>query len=147
MKKKQPCQTLSGSLFLYLLTVSFLSVSVFGQEVPRVVRFANKNNNSDQIWAMAQAPDGRLYFGTSDGLLVFDGSEWEVMGNSLNNKIRAVAFGYDGRLYTGSYNEFGYWQMDTVSRRFRYWSLAGNVPGGVEKREEIWHILPTSDTI
>ncbi|RLD20775.1 MAG: hypothetical protein DRI69_05620 [Bacteroidetes bacterium] len=87
-----------------------------------------------------------MYFGTSDGLLEFDGSNWKIQDQSRNTIIRAVATDVDGRLYTGSYNEFGYWKSDSLNQ-LQFHSLANDIEGGMGESEEIWHIQSTPDAV
>ncbi|HFA48163.1 MAG TPA: hypothetical protein ENJ95_04005 [Bacteroidetes bacterium] len=128
------------TLLISLILALSLPVILPAQETPRVIRFSDENIINDQIWSIAQAPGGRMYFGTSNGLLAFDGSEWGVTGQSRDNIVRSVAAGKNGRLYAGTYSDFGFWQRDPV-HQLHYRSLSGKVEGGMERREEIWHIL------
>ena len=61
-----------------------------------------------QTWAIAQAPGGGMYFANNDGVLSFNGEQWQL--TRLNNRTSARSLYYDkeeGLLYVGGTNELG----------------------------------------
>lgn len=61
-----------------------------------------------QTWAIVQAPGGGMYFANNDGVLSFNGEQWQL--TPLNNRTSARSLYYDkseGRLYVGGTNELG----------------------------------------
>lgn len=95
------------------LLVFFVFSSVKGQELlPFVENFTKSNYNGDnQVWSIAQGSDNAFYFANNHYLLRYNGVRWEKY--SLPNKtiIRSV-FTDDDKIYSGSYNEFGYWKRE-----------------------------------
>jgi ligand-binding sensor domain-containing protein/DNA-binding CsgD family transcriptional regulator len=87
-----------------------------------------------------------MYFGTSDGMISFNGCDWKILEASQNNIIRTVASDDDGKIYMGSYDEFGYWQRDTFDQ-LQYTSLSENLSDRKDSKEEIWNILITKKTV
>ena len=63
-----------------------------------------------QNWGIIQDDRGLMYFANGDGVLVYDGSTWELV--ELPNKIPARTLGKDkdGIIYTAGNNELGYLQ-------------------------------------
>src|SRR6185369_15645001 len=57
---------------------------------------------ADKVNAVAQTPDGYLWFGTQNGLIRFDGQEFKTVPIKLpearGNDIRWLSLGKDGRL-------------------------------------------------
>ncbi len=100
----------------------------------------------NQNWTITQSPDLAMLFGNSAGLLEFNGSNWRT--NPLPNRqiIRSVASDGHGRIFTGAYGEFGFWQRDN-SGHFIYQSLNSIIKDESFQREEIWHIVPLSKSI
>lgn len=60
----------------------------------------------NRIFTMAEAPSGKLYIGTSDGLYTFDGSHWEQLNLPNSDmyiyEIRGIEFGAAGEIFAGS---------------------------------------------
>lgn len=65
-------------------------------------------NAGIQNWAIAQDERGVMYFGNNSGLLEFDGSAWRLYELPTKGIVRAIYISEDGRIYVGSYEEFGY---------------------------------------
>lgn len=83
----------------------------FGQ--PRVINFPKSTYHADhQNWCIDQDERGTLYFANNDGLLTFDGLSWKTF--PLPNKMimRSLDVQPAGRIFTGSYEEFGFWERD-----------------------------------
>ena len=61
---------------------------------------------SDKIRAVAQTPDGILWFGTDNGLAKFDGRRVQkiTLGDDAADKIHALAAAADGTLWIGTEN-------------------------------------------
>lgn len=57
------------------------------------------------IIAVAEAPSGKIYVGTADGLFAFDRTHWEKIalpgGDIYQYTIRAIAFGKDNQIAVG----------------------------------------------
>jgi hypothetical protein len=86
-----------------------------------------------QVFALAIAPDGRLYAGggftTAGGvganrIAVWDGSAWSALGTGMNGIVRGIAFAPDGTLYAvgdfttaggGGANRIATWDGSTWS--------------------------------
>lgn len=88
-----------------------------------------------QNWGFVQDKRGILYFANGDGVLEFDGVEWNVI--KLANEYTAFSLAIDSsdRIFVGSTSEFGYLspskngelkyvslldKFDTSDRKFRY---------------------------
>ena len=61
-------------------------------------------------WVVRQAPDQRIVVGGGDGLVIFDGAGWQAIRSRHRNRIRVLEIDDAGRIWTGSPNEFGYFQ-------------------------------------
>lgn len=57
------------------------------------------------VYAIAQAPNGDMWFGTSGGLSHFDGKQWQTFSRQhglLDNHVYAVAVTPDGNVWAGT---------------------------------------------
>lgn len=93
---------------------------------------------SNQNWGVAQAEDGSVYVANTMGLLRFDGLVWELFQLPNKTVIRSV-LAIGDKVYTGSYEEFGYWQWDSYGN-LTYTSLKSSVAPNQIKDQEIWKI-------
>ncbi|MFY8009582.1 MAG: histidine kinase, partial [Flavobacterium sp.] len=126
----------------------FCCVYTNAQELlPFVENFTKSNYNGDnQVWSVAQGNDNAIYFANNHFLLRYNGVHWEKY--SLPNKtiIRSV-FADGDKIYSGSYNEFGYWKR--VNGQLQYTSLTKgkNFFTGESINEEIWKIFKHDNKI
>ncbi|HLP64589.1 histidine kinase [Flavobacterium sp.] len=124
-----------------------LSVELSAQDLlPFVENITKANYNGDnQVWSVAQGNDNAMYFANNHFFLRYNGVNWEKY--TLPNKtiIRSV-FADGDRIYTGSYNELGYWKR--VSGTMKYYSLSNKkLFFGESVNEEVWKIFKFKGTI
>lgn len=96
-------------------------------------------NAGIQNWAIAQDERGVMYFGNNSGLLEFDGSAWRLYELPTKGIVRAIYISKDGKIYVGSYEEFGYF-VRTPYNTLEYHSLKDEVKDFTFHNDEIWNI-------
>lgn len=96
-------------------------------------------NAGIQNWVIAQDERGVMYFGNNSGLLEFDGSAWRLYELPTKGIVRAIYISEDGRIYVGSYEEFGYF-VRTPYDTLEYHSLKNKVKDFAFHNDEIWDI-------
>ncbi|MDX9942093.1 MAG: triple tyrosine motif-containing protein [Bacteroidales bacterium] len=99
----------------------------------------------NQNWAIDLDGTGNLFVANSNGLLILRGSSFSLYKMPLETPVRSVRY-IAGRIYTGSFEDFGYWEP-VHSGGLEYHSLAGMLSQGDLKNEEIWRIQPHGDAI
>ncbi len=102
-------------------------------------------NAASQNWGLATDEDGGVFVANNKGLLHFNGEQWRLYKLPNNTIIRSVAY-VKGRIYTGSYEEFGYWTMNPLGL-LEYTSLTHLMDGNVSTIEEFWEIIPYKEKI
>ena len=131
-------------VFLILLFVVFLSS--FGQTTPYFQNFnLSKYNAANQNWDVSVAENGKVYVANGKGLLQYDGLDWKFFELPNKTTIRSV-LAHQGKIYTGSFEEIGYWEYDTKGQFF-YTSLNDLIKDGISTDEEFWQIIPYKDGI
>ena len=65
-----------------------------------------------QNFTVLQAPDGVVYIGNYEGLLVFDGVRWSLHRLPNNLPARSLYLGQDKRVYVGGDNIIGFFARD-----------------------------------
>lgn len=114
-----------------------------------IVRNFSKNNHkatASQNWAITQNNSKCMYFANNNGLLEFDGQNWNCYPISNNTSVRSAMYDPQSkRIYAGASNEFGYYELDTRGSMV-YRSLASKV---VRTRDygEVWSVLKNDDAV
>lgn len=108
-------------LFLLSLVFQFVSAQ---RGSPLLTHYTESRNIENQSWAICQDDDRVMHFANRKGILVFDGVDWTTL------KLPTIPYSmqknpYDGRIYIGGDNKFGYIGKDE-SGSFRFISLSGD---------------------
>ena len=136
------------SLVKYLITALFLfPLCLQGQEmVPPIQNYKMfEYKAASKNWGLSANGDGELFVANNKGLLHYNGEAWNLYKLPNNTTIRSVASIGD-KIYTGSYEEFGYWKKSDFGL-LEYTSLTHLIKGREFTSEEFWQILPYKDTI
>lgn len=134
------------ALSAFIFSLIFISSAVFGQiKLPPISNFNAKDyGGGNQNWSIDT--DGlHVYIANNEGLLEFDGINWYL--NKLPNKtiIRSVKVVND-KIYTGSYEEFGFWQR-LNNGKLEYTSLSKTLSASQIESQSIWGIYKLNDQI
>jgi ligand-binding sensor domain-containing protein/DNA-binding CsgD family transcriptional regulator len=134
---------LSGIL---ILTFPFMGLSQINNiGTPFIKNYQRTDYQAgQQNWMIDQGKDGRLYFANNDGLLEFDGTKWNI--HKLPNGIvaRSVFVATEGKIYVGGYNEFGFFEPDSLGQLV-YHSFNHLLKPEDRNFDEIWRIHNTPD--
>lgn len=87
---------------------------------------ADLYKGSSQNWDITQDARGYIYVANSDGVLVYDGQTWEFVEMPDNGFAMSIATGSDGRVYVGTFGDFGYLEKDRKGNH-RYQSLSSKL--------------------
>lgn len=90
-------------------------------------------------WSVGEDERGMMYFGNDAGLLEFDGVEWRLNKHPKAEVVRSVLAASHRKIYTGGYEEFGYWERG-ADDRLTYVSLSVRLPAGTLRNDDIWRI-------
>ncbi len=134
--------------YCFLISVLAGFGLVAAQEFTPIVRQFAKNeyNASNQNWSVVQDKDGIMYFGNNQGVLEFDGSQWQMHQIPGNKIIRSLFIGKENRIYVGSFEEFGYLEKNATGQ-LQYHSISAKLKNYKMQNDEIWTILDYNGTI
>jgi ligand-binding sensor domain-containing protein/DNA-binding CsgD family transcriptional regulator len=99
-----------------------------------------------QNWAIAQDQKGFIYFANNDGLLVYDGVQWELFRMPNSSMVRSIYIDDTGQIFIGAYNEIGKMIRDE-NGKLVYFSLKDKIPSKYQNFDDVWNILPYKDMI
>ncbi|MGV3509869.1 MAG: triple tyrosine motif-containing protein [Sphingobacteriaceae bacterium] len=130
-----------------LITAFAVAQNIQNIGVPYVENYVKSAYQAgNQNWSVAKDEHGIFYFGNSEGLLSFDGKFWQTHPIPHQLIVRSVAADGNGKIYTGGYGEFGYWQYDQQAI-LKYHSLTRLVKDKSKLNNEIWKIYIDGDRV
>ncbi|NCU31647.1 MAG: hypothetical protein EOM23_01630, partial [Candidatus Moranbacteria bacterium] len=94
--------------------------------------------NKGKVWDINSAPNGIVYMALDQGLLEFDGKNWNSFKGS-RGFTRSLLVVNDSLIYTGSDLDFGHWKKNEY-QRFEYTSLYPFLNSTGEINEEFWQV-------
>ncbi len=106
----------------------------------------NYSFGSSQNWSLDVCDDQSIAVANNSGLSIFNGQSWLMHQLPKNMIIRSV-FCHNDVIYTGSYEEFGYWEKNE-SGLLKYHSLKRKFDEKSPKQsEEFWEIIRYGESI
>ena len=131
--------------FIFILFLH-LVVMLPAQELPPIEKFSPSDYNGDnQNWMISQSADNYIYAANNKGLLEFNGSSWAAYPSPNNTILRAVKVIGD-RIYSGCYEDFGYWVKDEKGI-LNYTSLIPKLKEADVNDDQIWNILDLGEWV
>jgi len=133
----------SGRILLLFLGVIICRSVGFSQglisqtEVTSFTR--NQYEAGAQNWAIAQDKNKRIYIANNEGLLVYNGTNWQLYPIPNKTILRSICFGSGGKLYAGAQDELGYFAPDKVGR-LQYTSLKHLLPVQDRGFTDVWQL-------
>lgn len=116
-----------------------LIVSAIAQEHPPVLNYTPDIYGADnQNWMLSQDADKSIYVANNKGLLVFNGSHWQLYPSPNETVMRGVK-AVDDKVYTGAYMDFGVWTQDSSGVLY-YDSISNRKGLAMIEDEHIWNI-------
>ncbi|MES2267815.1 MAG: triple tyrosine motif-containing protein [Bacteroidota bacterium] len=103
-------------------------------------------NAGTQNWKIRQDAQGRMYFANNEGVLVFDGSYWQLYPLPNKTIVRSLEFGADKNLYVGGQDEIGYF-APAKNGLLVFTSLKNLLPQSDQAFSDIWDIAAFGDDV
>ncbi|WP_218157809.1 triple tyrosine motif-containing protein [Lutibacter maritimus] len=106
---------------------------------------SNDYKGGIQNWAFDQTSDGILYIANNEGLLEFDGREWNKYEVPLATRLRALKVDSQDRIFVGGQGQIGYFTKTKNDLVFT--SLLKYLPKNKQDIAETWKILELNGKI
>ena len=97
-------------------------------------------NAATQNWAIIQDENGFICFANNDGLLCYNGVEWDLIRVSYNSPLRSIMTDSRNIIYAGLINDFGIIDAE-AGRTPAFRSLKSLVPEENREFDDIWRIF------
>ncbi|MDP5231780.1 MAG: Two component regulator three Y domain-containing protein, partial [Cellulophaga sp.] len=132
--------------FLFFISFCFTLV-LFSQKIlPPIYNYKIFDYNAaSQNWGITIDKEGGSYIANNKGLLSYNGEEW-ILNKLPNGTIIRSVKAVGNKIYTGSYEEFGYWVKNEFGTLI-YTSLTHLIKNYKFTNEEFWQILAYEDSI
>ena len=119
----------------------------FAQEVPRIINYTQTSRQAlDKTWMIAQDSNHIMHFANNAGMITYDGTEWQNFSLPNNQIVRSIAIDKNGKIFTGGYGEFGFWDRNEAGK-LTYFSLSDTFHYELAHTEEIWNIVICRDYV
>lgn len=117
-----------------------MNFMLFAQEFPPIIKYSSSVYGAgNQNWMISQDDKNYLYFANNDGLLEYNGTNWQLYPGPNETIIRSVKV-IGNKVYTGSYMNFGYWTRN-ANGKLKYTSLSDSIKNKILDDEQFWNIL------
>lgn len=137
-----------GRCIFLTLTIFFSSTLYLSAVHPTVQNFSRKTSKSGtQNWDVVQHKNNWMYFANNDGLLEYDGKQWNIYPIDNHTNVRSLYYDeLNNRIYAGAFNEFGYYERDNRGILI-YHSLIEEISPEERDFNEIWKIHQIDDNL
>jgi len=126
-------------VFFFVMITGFSFSQVLGS--PLIKNYSPKEYDfHPQNWAIVKDKRGILYFGNTNGILEFDGTNWRKIHVENNYMIRSLAIDNYGTIYVGATGAFGFLAPDSLGN-MQYNSISDKCDTNIIKAvPDIWRI-------
>ncbi|MCL8007553.1 LuxR C-terminal-related transcriptional regulator [Gelidibacter japonicus] len=110
------------------------------QELPPITTFQPQQYAAEnQNWSISQSDEQYIYVANNQGLLEYNGANWQLYPTPNQSVLRSVK-AIDDLIYTGFYMNFGYWKRNEFGS-LDYTSISDDLDVPLIEDEQFWNIL------
>ena len=108
---------------------------------PDILSYSKQSYSAGlQNWDIKQDKNGIVYFANNEGLLSFDGKNWNLYPLPNKTIVRSVEIGQDNKIYVGGQDELGYFSPAN-NGRLQYHSLTQFLLLKDKSFGDVWDII------
>ena len=124
-------------ILILQLTLKTTAQTASEKGLPFITNYRYQDYNADGVnWCATEDNNGVMYFANQNGVLTFDGSEWELL---KPGGVRCVEKGADGKIYLGTFGNIGYMNPGK-NGKLEFVSLKDKLPTKYQSFQEVWEI-------
>ena len=114
---------------------------------PDVINYSKQSYGGGlQNWDVKQDKNGIIYVANNEGLLSFDGKNWNLYPLPNKTIVRSVEIGLDNKVYVGGQDELGYFSP-SKNGRLAYHSLTQFILPKDKSFGDVWDIISLNKDI
>lgn len=130
-------------LLLTICSLCWLAVSAQNFYPPivnySIKDYSSESNQNPENYAVVQDHRGVMYFGSSHGVMEFDGEHWNFILVGHDSFVFSLGVDIEGVIYVGVMGDFGYLKPDSTGL-YVYQSLLDKVPLEDQFFSTIWKV-------
>ncbi len=132
-------------LVLFIFPLHLFSQNTIG--LPDVTNYTKQQYSAGlQNWDIKQDRNGIIYAANNEGLLSFDGKNWNLYPLPNKTIVRSVEIGFDNRIYVGGQDELGYF-APSENGQLIYQSLTSLLSSKEKAFGDAWDIVSFGNSI
>jgi serine phosphatase RsbU (regulator of sigma subunit)/ligand-binding sensor domain-containing protein len=137
---------LLAGIFTLLLTQSVQSQVTLPTQ-PLITNFTPKEYRSHaQNLGVMQDPRGIMYFANINGILEYDGVNWQSFSPKVSSLTFSLAMDPSGRIFSGGRGEFVMMKADKVGN-VQFEILSDRLPESERDFSDVWNTIPLNNKI
>lgn len=134
----------------YLLILLIFPLPLFSQNtigLPDVTNYPKQTYTAGlQNWDIKQDKNGIIYAANNEGLLSFDGQNWNLYPLPNKTIVRSVEIGFDNKIYVGGQDELGYF-APSDNGQLQFHSLTHLLAAKEKAFGDAWDIVSYGNSI
>ncbi len=134
----------------YLFILLLFPLKIYCQNtigLPDVTNYTKQLYSAGlQNWDLKQDKNGIIYAANNEGLLSFDGKNWNLYPLPNKTIVRSVEIGYDDNIYVGGQDELGYFSP-SINGQLVYHSITPLLPEKDKTFGDAWDIVSFGKSI
>ncbi|HWR99052.1 MAG TPA: two-component regulator propeller domain-containing protein, partial [Prolixibacteraceae bacterium] len=132
-------------LAVFIPQIAFAEIKKIG--TPFIRNFPKREYRAGtQNWDIAQDKRGFIYMANNEGLLVYDGNQWQIHKMPNSSIVRALFVDKSGVIYVGAYNELGK-MVTQPNGEMVFKSLKKYIPEKYQNFDDIWSVFSFENKI
>lgn len=130
-----------------LLVMRFFASAQNPIGLPQINNFTSVDyKGGNQNWDIQQDRLGIMCFANNEGLLTYNGQNWNIYPVANNTVVRSVQIDRDGKIYVGAQDDMGYFYPNQRGV-LKYTSLKYLIPKPNNSFNDVWTISILGDKI
>ena len=130
---------------LLLPVISFAEIKKIG--TPFIRNFPKREYKAGtQNWNITQDKRGFIYVANNEGLLIYDGNQWQLHKMPNSSIVRSLFIDKSGEIYVGAYNELGK-MISLPNGKMVFKSLKKFIPAEYQNFDDIWSVFSFENKI
>ncbi len=132
-------------LQIFLLLLLLLPLLLMGQGQLFVHNFLPSDYpGKTQNWVVKIDDNNIVWVGNQEGLMKFNGNQWELITTPQKSTVRSLSFSKSGKLFAGAIGDFGVIENDSFGAPF-FKSLTSKISSQLAFTD-VWSTVTTGDT-
>ena len=128
-------------IYLFIALLPFYAYCQNTIGFPDIINYSKQTYSGGlQNWHIKQDKNGIIYIANNEGLLSFDGKNWNLYPLPNKTIVRSVEIGSDNKIYVGGQDEIGYFTPDK-NGKLQYFSLNQFILPTDKSFGDVWDIV------